>query len=168
MSKKVTKKGLEFIKSWEGCSEVVYIDSGGEPTIGVGHLLTKSERRSGKIHIGGKGVIYRKGLTRNEIMLLLAKDLSVAKNTVNKLQKAINYRFKPYELDALTSFVFNIGSGAFDNSTMRRLFIRHDIIIGAQEFTRWCYDNGKKVQGLLNRRRAEQHLFLTGEYQNNT
>ena len=33
--------------------------------------------------------------------------------------------------------------------------------IVANEFDRWVYDNGVKVQGLVNRRIAEKKLFLT-------
>lgn len=155
----ITKQGLEFIKNWEGCSESVYLDSGGAPTIGIGHLLTKSERKSGKIQVDGKGFDFKNGLDNKTIMALLNKDLQVAKSAVLKTQKQINYIFKQHQIDALVSFVFNIGAGAFDNSTMKKYFIRNEIEKAAAEFPRWKYDNGKIIQGLLNRRLAEQRLF---------
>ena len=52
-----------------------YIDSGGEPTIGVGHLLTHSERAAGKVWLGEETVDYREGLTIEQCYTLLERDL---------------------------------------------------------------------------------------------
>ena len=37
----VGQAGKQLFKEWEGLRTHVYLDSGGEPTIGIGHLLTR-------------------------------------------------------------------------------------------------------------------------------
>ena len=39
----MSQHGLSLLEQWEGFKLQVYKDSAGLPTIGVGHLLTKSE-----------------------------------------------------------------------------------------------------------------------------
>ena len=56
---KVGNEGKQLFKEWEGLKTEVYLDSGGEPTIGIGHLITREERLSGKIRIGSSFVDYR-------------------------------------------------------------------------------------------------------------
>lgn len=51
-------KGRALLTQWEDKRALSYRDSGGKLTIGVGHLLTKSERASGKILIAGRYVKY--------------------------------------------------------------------------------------------------------------
>jgi len=49
---KFSQAGKKALGEMEGCKLAMYMDSGGAPSIGIGHLLTKSERTSGKIVIG--------------------------------------------------------------------------------------------------------------------
>ena len=58
----ISQEGKEFLTQLEGgMFRNCYIDSGGEPTIGVGHLLTHSERAAGKVWLGEETVDYRDG-----------------------------------------------------------------------------------------------------------
>ena len=41
---RVGQRGKNLFKEWEGLVTHEYLDSGGAPTIGIGHLLTRSER----------------------------------------------------------------------------------------------------------------------------
>ena len=41
MPMKVGLRGKNLFKDWEGLVTHVYLDSGGAPTIGIGHLLTQ-------------------------------------------------------------------------------------------------------------------------------
>ena len=52
----MSQHGLSLLEQWEGFKLQVYKDSAGLPTIGVGHLLLKSELTSGKININGRDV----------------------------------------------------------------------------------------------------------------
>ena len=53
---KISSAGVDLIKKLEGCSRFVYEDQGGYPTIGIGHLLTRTENMTGKIYINGEPV----------------------------------------------------------------------------------------------------------------
>ena len=60
---KLSDEGKALIRRLEGCRMSCYGDVAGLPTIGVGHLLTRSELMSGKIIIDGVAVRYQNGLT---------------------------------------------------------------------------------------------------------
>ena len=81
----VGQSGKKLFQEWEGLELNEYLDSGGAPTIGVGHLMTRSERMSGKIIINGKSVVYRKGLTVQQCWDLLDQDLDSAEACVNSM-----------------------------------------------------------------------------------
>ena len=62
---------------------------------------------------------------------------------------------------ALASLIYNIGGGAFDNSTLLKKLNNGDYKGASDEFDKWVYQNGKKLKGLVNRRKREKELFLT-------
>ncbi len=84
----MSDNGLELLKQWEGFKLEVYKDSAGLPTIGVGHLLTKSELASSKIVIGGVPVQYADGLTDQQVLDLLSQDVTPADQAVNNTHGA--------------------------------------------------------------------------------
>ena len=64
------------------------------------------------------------------------------------------------EFDALCSLVFNIGSDAYLDSTVRRKIKQGDKMAAARAFKMWVYSEHKFIQGLANRRADEVRLFL--------
>ena len=60
----------------------------------------------------------------------------------------------------LVSFVYNIGSGNFQSSTLRQKLRRKDYAKAALEFPKWRRANGQILRGLVNRRKKEKELFL--------
>ncbi len=102
--------GRELLEEWEGVRLKAYKDSAGLLTIGVGHLLTKSELSSGKININGESVKYVNGLTAEQADELLEQDVKPAETTVNNNVKV---ELNQHQFDALVSFTFNVGGGAF-------------------------------------------------------
>ena len=64
-------------------------------------------------------------------------------------------------LEALASFAYNCGIGAYQTSTLRRYVNQSRWTDASNEFPKWCNSHGRKVQGLVNRRAAERALFLT-------
>jgi lysozyme len=63
------------------------------------------------------------------------------------------------QVAALTSFVYNLGAGAFEGSTLLRVLNEGDYAAAAAQFTEWDHAGGHVVQGLLNRREKEAALF---------
>ena len=142
---------LNFIKIKEGGLYLkAYLDSGNVPTIGWGSTYDFDKQR--KVLLGDT-------ITKEQAQKWLEMETSSNANEIKKL-------VKPYlnknELNSLISFVYNVGINAFRNSTMLKLLNSGaDKQTVANEFDRWVYDNGVKVQGLVNRRIAEKKLFLT-------
>src|SRR6185436_11783170 len=111
----MSEHGLGLLQKWEGFELKLYKDSAGLPTIGVGHLLTKSELTSGKIVINGIPVRYSGDLTNQQVLDLLSQDLKPSEQAVNKgVKVALNQN----QFDALVSFAFNVGNPAFAASTL--------------------------------------------------
>jgi len=152
----VGQSGKKLFQEWEGLELNEYLDSGGAPTIGVGHLMTRSERMSGKIMINGKGVVYRNGLTVQQCWDLLDQDLDFAEASVNSMVKV---SLNQNQFDALVSFIFNVGESAFRNSTLLKVLNAGHFDQVPAQLRRWIRDNGKVVKGLVNRREKEIALW---------
>ena len=65
------------------------------------------------------------------------------------------------EFDALVSFIYNVGSGNFNNSTLVKKLNQSDYDGAADEFLRWDKAGGEVLAGLTKRREQERELFLT-------
>lgn len=145
---KTSSNGIKLIKEFEGCRLKAYKCPAGVWTIGIGHTGL----------VNGKSIT--EGMTITDLMAetLLAIDLQKFENAINTLVK------KPLtqnEFDALVSFVFNIGIGNFQKSTMLKLLNNGHMPLAAGQFDRWIYAKGKALNGLKKRRQAEKTLFLT-------
>jgi lysozyme len=72
------------------------------------------------------------------------------------------------QFDALVSFVFNVGAGAFRRSTLLRRLNARDYMGAAMQFERWVQGrhraHGERLTlpGLVRRRRAEARMFIAG------
>jgi lysozyme len=158
MLMQVGQRGKNLFKEWEGLVTHEYLDSGGAPTIGIGHLLTRSERTSGKIIIRGQAIDYRDGLTEQQCWDLLDQDLDDAERAVNA---AVTVPLNQNQFDALVSFTFNVGDSAFRGSTLLKLLNQGQYDQVPAQLKRWNKDNGHVVQGLTNRREKEITLWNT-------
>jgi GH24 family phage-related lysozyme (muramidase) len=63
------------------------------------------------------------------------------------------------QYDALVSFAYNVGPGAFNNGTLLRLLNNGDYNGAAGQFERWSRSNGEIVEGFVSRRAAELRQF---------
>jgi lysozyme len=145
---KASINAINLIKRFEGCSATAYQDSGGLWTIGVGHLI-------------GNGKLlpteFVKPITQARIDELLISDMA-------STERAVNLRFtmplEQYEYDALVCIGFNIGVGALGNSSIYKQIALGNKQKAAEHFMDWIYVKRKVIKGLVNRRKAEQALFL--------
>jgi lysozyme len=154
----VDRSGLEFIRAREGLETHAYPDSGGAPTIGIGHLLTRAERTSGKLVIRGQTVRYRDGLTEAQCYNLLEQDMLVPARAVNA---AVKVPLTQNQFNALVDFAFNVGDTAFRESTLLKLLNQKQYDAIPEQMRRWVHDNGIRVPGLVNRREKEIALWNT-------
>lgn len=146
---RISQKGIDFIKSHEALRLKAYQDSKGVWTIGWGHT---------------KGVKPGDVITREQAEQFIRDDFAWVERTLNA--DLVTGRDKPLvtqnEFDALCSLVFNIGSQAYLDSTVRRKIKQGDKMAAARAFKMWVYSEHKFVQGLANRRADEVRLFLQG------
>ena len=97
-------------------------------------------------------------LTEPEGEALLMRDLLYYEASVARL---IRVPLTENQFSALTSFAFNLGSGALQASTLRSMLNRGEFRGAADQFDRWVFCRGQKLRGLVLRRAAERKLFLT-------
>jgi lysozyme len=134
--------GIKLIKSFEGVRLKAYKDPVGIWTIGYGHI---------------EGVFPGQVITMIEAEHLLRKDLS---SRENHILRVLAVSVSQNQFDALSSFVFNVGTTSFSKSTLLRKLNKGDIAGAANEFPRWVFAGKQKLAGLVKRREAERQLFL--------
>ena len=143
---KISNKGLELIKEFEGFSSTAYLCSAKKATIGYGNTFWEDGT---PVKIGDQ--ISKE---RAETLLKHVVDnFSVAVEVDIKIEVTQN------QFDALVSLAYNIGLGAFKNSTLLRQLNRGNFVGASQEFLRWDKSNGKPLLGLTRRREREKLLF---------
>lgn len=134
--------GLLALTQYEGFTSTPVVPVEGDVlTIGFGHT---------------QGVKPSDEVTVKEALALLGKDTAVAVRAVNMNVKV---ELTQPQFDALVSLVYNIGPGAFKNSTLLRCLNAGDYECVYKQWMRWKYVNGRPVKGLENRRARELSIF---------
>ena len=140
---KISQKGIDLIKRFEGFSPRAYLCPAGVWTIGYGHTAGVSE---GDSIDGDTAEDY------------LREDLTSAEGAVEKYVKV---PLKQWQFDALVSFTFNLGAGNLYSSTLLKKVNRNpDDPAIRQEFEKWVYSGGRVLQGLVDRRKAEADMYF--------
>lgn len=143
---KIGTNGLAIIKGYEGFRAHAYLDTGNVPTIGYGTT---------------KGVKMGQVVTKDQAEAFLLRDVAGAEQTVNS---AVKVKLTQDQFDALVCFVYNVGSGAFRGSTLLSLLNQGQYGQVPPQLLRWNKDNGRVIDGLTRRRKAEGDLFSTGKF----
>jgi lysozyme len=147
---KLSQKGLDLIKSFEGLSLKPYVCAGGINTIGYGNTY----------YMNGKKVT----LQDPKITVLQAEEL--LRNSLSTYEKAVDSfcrdDISQSQFDALASFCYNVGTGNLQKSTLIKKVNANpqDTTIRA-EFMKWNKAAGKVLLGLTRRRTAEANLYFS-------
>lgn len=152
----MTAPGKAVLIEIENLKCDVYLDSALLPTIGVGHLLTKGELSSGKIHCRGFIFDTRKGITEDQAIILMEDDLKPTEVAVLSL---VTVPLTYCEMDALFLFVYNIGVDAFEHSTLLKKLNAANYDAVPTEMRRWVHAAGRVSNGLKNRREREIRVW---------
>lgn len=140
---------IYFIKECEGFAPSLYNDVVGVRTGGYG--MTGSELRGLPATISEATATSL--LTQHVNNYYYSKVLNILKS------KGVT-NAKQREVDAFTSFAYNLGVGSFQSSTLLNKYVAgsrgEDI---HNEFMRWVYAGGRVYQGLVNRRANEWRIF---------
>jgi lysozyme len=139
---KTSINGINLVKKHEGLKLVSYKDQGGVLTIGYGHT--------------GPDVHQYTVWTQAQADEALAKDLEFAEHAIETL---VTSSVNQNQFDALVDFIYNLGAGNFQSSTLLKLINVHQYEAASQQFSHWDYCNHVENKGLLTRRIDEATLF---------
>ena len=142
-SKKLSAKGAFFIKLKEGFESVAYNKLDGIWTIGYGHTL---------------GVTQGMTCTRAEADTWFLQDVAKCEVSVNKQKLALSQN----QFDALVSYAFNIGVGAFERSNLLSMIKsgKPESEIRKWWTTHWITVSMEVIPGLVTRRAEEAAMFF--------
>jgi len=141
----ISQTGIDLIKKYEGCKLFAYRDSVGVATIGYGHT---------------KGVYMGMAITKKQADEMLKEDIAPIEKTLN----GMGVNFRQGQFDALCSWIFNLGQGKFNSSTMKKNIVakKADMDI-TDQMVKWHNAGGKPLLGLKRRRCAEANMWLGRE-----
>lgn len=150
---KPSQNCIDLIKKFEGCVLHPYLDAVKVPTIGYGNTFYLD---------GAKVSMKDKTITQAQADALLISVVNKFAAQVNALIKApIKAPITQGQFDALVSFAYNLGVGNLASSTLLKMVNAGNKKGATQEFLKWTKAGGVVLQGLVNRRMAEQKLFLS-------
>lgn len=141
--------GLDFIVSFEGklkllpdgryiayrCpANVLTIYAGCTEGVTEGMIVTEDEGKA----------MFRRELAKHEAAVRRLVTVDLTQN----------------QFDSLTSFSFNVGTGALQNSTLLKHLNKGDYARAASHFADFKKAGGKVLKGLVRRRAAEAAMFM--------
>ena len=147
-------ESIDLIKYFEGLHKkdgdyiIPYRDDVGFWTIGYGHLISRDRT------ISQPDMRWDEWLSVME----LRKDL---RRTERGVYRLINVQLTDGQFGALVSFAFNLGLGSLQVSTLRKRVNAEDHDDVPYQLSRWCMAGGRKLRGLVIRRKAEGELYMS-------
>lgn len=129
--------GRQTLETREGCVLHAYPDSVGVWTIGYGHAYITP------------GTVWTQAQADADLTTRLANEFEPA---VNQVEASLDQN----QYDALVSFTYNVGTGGFLGSTMKRLLDKGDYAGAAAQFDEWHIPTS-----ITGRRDGEKAQFLS-------
>ncbi|WP_387693199.1 lysozyme [Photorhabdus sp. RM71S] len=139
----ISEHGLAELKIYEGCSLTAYLCPARVWTIGYGHTH--------RVKPGD-------AITERQAEQFLLDDLAPVYIT---LENSVKVPLTQGQFDALCSFIFNCGAGAFVRSTLLKKLNTGDYKGAANQFMEWNKAGGRVLPGLDARRASEKTMFLS-------
>jgi lysozyme len=156
---RTSQQGIDLIHSFESLSLTAYQDPGsknGLPiTIGWGSTTDEEGR---PIH---RNAVWTKERADAKFLQDLRK-VEVGVNTLLAGKPTTQHQF-----DALVSFAYNVGldidedtkAEGLGDSTLLRKHLAGDYAGAQAQFASWIYNDGKKLAGLVRRRKSEAAMY---------
>jgi GH24 family phage-related lysozyme (muramidase) len=147
----ISNKGLGFIAKNEGKDKpCVYLDSKGNPTAGVGHLLTKEEQET--YQVGDE-------VPSNVRAKWLKDDTESAARAV---RRRVTADLSQTQFDSLSDFAYNVGENGLKKSKLARDINANeaDPETVSKDFKAWSQGG----PGIPARREREAGLYSDGNY----
>ena len=144
----ISEEGKNLIKKFEGCELEAYKCAAGVWTIGYGHIKTAVEGM--KIDQATENELFDEEMGEYETYVNTAVTVPLSQN----------------QFDALVSWVFNLGNGNLNASTMLKVINSGDHAGVPAQIKRWNKAGGKVLEGLIRRREAEALLYEGKDWSN--
>ena len=137
---RTSDNGISLIKQFEGVRLTAYKAIPEEPyyTIGYGHY--------------GADVYQGMKITQAQAEAYLKTDLIRYENAV---KNTVKISLNQHQFDALVSFTYNCGANSLKSLVSGRTARQI-----AEKLPSYCYASGRKLEGLVRRRKAEKELFM--------
>lgn len=151
MGIKASERCFELVEHFEGCKLTAYKDSAGIWTIGIGTIRYPDQ----------KPVKEGDTCTIDQAKAWFLLDMKEAEDKLERWLSEFNRKYMDqYRIDALLSFVYNVGYG---ETLIKKVNTNPNdpSIWGA--FLLYVKAGGKTVSGLVRRRNAEAHLYFKNE-----
>lgn len=140
----MSQDGIDMLKTREKLSLTAYLPTKKDrPTIGYGTTL---------------GV--RMGDTikdEKEAEKLMKRDIKHVEQ--DYIKRYVKVPLTQYQWDALTNFIYNMPQSQFKDSTLLKVLNNGEYDKVPDEMARWVYQKGKKLDGLINRRKEEIQMW---------
>lgn len=154
MTRELNQETIAHIKQLEGFRIEAYPDPGssdGTPwTIGYGQT-----------RLDGRAVRPGDTITKPEASAWLERELRRVSAVVDRL---VEVPLTDNQHGALVSFTYNISGDDFADSTLLRKLNAGNYDAVPAQFSRWKYNDGKVMEGLINRRASEAGLWARGSF----
>lgn len=148
---------INLIKSFEGLRLNPYHGAADRPdvfTIGYGTIKYPPDYLRGK-HVA----LSDPKITEEMALHFLKWEVSKLANSIDIL---LIDNLTPNQYGAIISFGYNLGYGSVKDSTLRKkINIKPNDPTIRNEFMKWVHSNGKIVEGLKRRRKAEADLYFS-------
>lgn len=141
---------IDLVKSFEGFFSKPYLCPANVPTIGYGTILYPN---------GKKVTLQDLPIDEKKAIEFMRFELNQKAKEVDAMTTdAVNQR----QFDALVSFAYNCGSGALKGSTLlKRVNANPQDLSIVDAFLMWTKADGKTLNGLVRRRKAEAKLYFS-------
>jgi lysozyme len=145
---KPSGNALKIIKQFEGLRLNAYLDQVGIATIGYGNTRYPD---GAKVNLGDKISIEK----ADAMLFFSLNDFAYWIN--HYVQTSLTQN----QFDALCSFTYNVGIGAFRKSTLlKKVNLNPNDPTIEMEFLKWNKAKGKVLPGLTKRRQQESDLYF--------
>lgn len=140
----------DFLVAQEGLKLHPYLCRAGKPTIGIGT----------RWYPDGRAVtLDDPAITEQQAWAYAQAGIDDAVRAA--LKHSPHLLAYPNKLCAIADFIYNLGAGSYVGSTLRVRVNHEDWQRAAVELLRWVHGGGKRLPGLVLRRKAEARLLLS-------
>ena len=149
---KLDLNGYNLICEFEGLKLKPYLCSARISTIGYGNTY----------YPNGKRVTLLDDAITKEYAFEIFK--TIADKFAKRVDDMVKTELTQNQFNALVSFAYNVGTGAFATSTLlKKVNVNPNDATITNEFLKWVRANKKVIQGLVNRRNKEALIYFASK-----